>query len=198
MLIICVVIPIVLYAGFVFVRNLKTYNSLQDQLEKANEELYDVKQENEQLKQRIEQLTTLHEIGRLLTSDLKLDRVLTRVVGAAVFITKAEEGALMLLDERTDELYVRAHKGLGEKFARRLRIRVEDSIAGEAVKTGEPRRLTSRDRVLKVVTGLIVNAILYVPMTIKGRVIGMLSVDNRTFDRPFTEDDEHLLSYLHQ
>jgi PAS domain S-box-containing protein len=156
----------------------------------------ELEHENEQLKQQVEQLNTLHEIGRLITSALELDRVLTQVVEAAVFITKAEEGALMLLDERTSELYIRAQKGLGEEYARGLRIKVEDSIAGEAVKTGEPRRLTSRDRVLKVVTGYIVNAILYVPMTIEDRVIGVLSVDNRTFDQPFTEDDEHLLSVL--
>lgn len=57
-LIVCVVMPIVFYAGFVFARNLKIYNSLQNQLENANEELYEVQQENEQLKQEVEYTTT--------------------------------------------------------------------------------------------------------------------------------------------
>ncbi len=57
-LVICVVLPIVLYAGFVFARNLKTYNSLKGQLENANEELYEVQQENEQLEQEVEYTKT--------------------------------------------------------------------------------------------------------------------------------------------
>lgn len=40
------------------------------------------------------------------------------------------------------------------------------------------------------------NSILYVPTTVKGEVIGVLSVDNQTPDRPFTKGDEHLLSVL--
>lgn len=57
-LVILVLLPIFLYAGFVFARNLKTYNSLKDQLEKAKEELYDVTEENEQIKQEVEYTKT--------------------------------------------------------------------------------------------------------------------------------------------
>jgi cell division protein FtsB len=47
-----------LYAGFVFARNYKTYVSLQDQLVETSEELYDVQEENEQLKQEVEYTKT--------------------------------------------------------------------------------------------------------------------------------------------
>ena len=57
-LVICVVLPIFLYAGFVFTRNLKTYNSLKAQLVKVQGELGDVSEENEQLKQEVEYTKT--------------------------------------------------------------------------------------------------------------------------------------------
>ena len=47
------------------------------------------------------------------------------------FITQAEEGSLLLLDEETQELNLRAQKGLGDRYARDFRIRIDDSLAGE-------------------------------------------------------------------
>ena len=57
-LVIFILLPIFLYAGFVFVRNLKTYNSLKLQLADAQEELCEVTDENEQLKQEVEYTKT--------------------------------------------------------------------------------------------------------------------------------------------
>jgi hypothetical protein len=47
-----------------------------------------------------------------------------------------------------------------------------------------------------VVTGYLVNAILYVPISIHGRATGVLAVDNQSSERPFSEDDENLLLVL--
>ena len=58
LLVICVMLPIMLYAGFVFTRNYKTYVSLQAQLVKANENLCGVQEENEQLQQEVEYTKT--------------------------------------------------------------------------------------------------------------------------------------------
>jgi cell division protein FtsB len=57
-LVVCVVLPIFLYAGYVFGRNLKTYNSLKEQLVDAKEDLVVAKEENEQLKEEVEYTKT--------------------------------------------------------------------------------------------------------------------------------------------
>jgi len=133
----------------------------------------------------------------MIASALELDRVLTRVVEAAVFITKAEEGALMLLDEQTNELYVRAQRGLGEKDAHILSSKVEssDGIVGAVAREGMPKRLET-DRGIKLATGFTVKSVLCLPLILRSEVIGVLSVDNRTPGRRFTEGDERLLSVL--
>lgn len=57
-LVICVIVPIVLYAGFVFSRNYKTYRMLQDQLEKTKGKYSEVQEKNEQLNQEVEYTKT--------------------------------------------------------------------------------------------------------------------------------------------
>lgn len=155
-----------------------------------------LEQEFDQAKERAEKLRVLHSLGMAIASAMELEQILTRIVEAAVFITQAEEGSLLLLDEPTHALHLRAQKGLGEKYARGFRIPVHDSLAGEVLQTLKPQRMTSADRAVKVVTGYLVNAILYVPVAIHGRAIGVLTVDNQSSERPFTEDDENLLLVL--
>lgn len=53
-LILGVVIPLLCYAGFVFSKNLKTYNNLKAQRIVAQEKYEQAKQDNEQLKQEVE------------------------------------------------------------------------------------------------------------------------------------------------
>jgi putative methionine-R-sulfoxide reductase with GAF domain len=155
-----------------------------------------LEQEFDQAKARAEKLRILHGLGMAIASAMDLEQVLTRIVEAAVFITQAEEGSLLLLDEETQELHLRAQKGLGEKYARGFRIPVRDSIAGEVLRTARPQSLTGTEGSVKVVTGYLVNAILYVPVAIRGRSIGVLAVDNQAAEGPFTEDDENLLLVL--
>jgi hypothetical protein len=155
-----------------------------------------LEQEFDLAKERAERLRVLHSLGMAIASAMELEQILTRIVEAAVFITQSEEGSLLLLDEPSQALHLRAQKGLGEKYARGFRIPVQDSLAGEVLHTLEPQRLTSADRAVKVVTGYLVNAILYVPVAIHDQAIGVLAVDNQSSERPFTEDDENLLLVL--
>jgi GAF domain-containing protein len=155
-----------------------------------------LEQEFDQARKRAEKLRILHSLGLAIASEPDLEQVLTRIVEAAVFITEAEEGSLLLLDEETDELHLRAQKGLGDKYARGFRIPVQDTLAGEVLRMGKAQNLTGAEGSVKVVTGYLVNAILYVPVAIKGRAIGVLAVDNQSSAAPFSEDDEGLLLVL--
>lgn len=155
-------------------------------------------QTNKQLEQRVRDLTILYEITQAMTTLMDLETLLSRVVEAAVFLTKADEGILFLLDEETGELYLRAAKGVGDKYARELRMKLEDSLIGQVVETGEPLRVTSpEDRLeLKVKSGYLVSSLLYVPLRLRDQIKGVLGVSNRVSDRAFTADDQHRLNIL--
>jgi two-component system NtrC family sensor kinase len=167
------------------VRLRRERDRLVEQLEEANQ----------RLERQIQELNTLYSIGRSVTSLLNLETVLTRVVEAAVFLTRAEEGILLLAEPETGDLVLRAAKDLEDKQAKGLRIRVQDSLAGQVMESGEPLLATTGQ--VKVATGYLVRSLVYAPLRMPERgVIGILGVTNRKTERPFTTHDVQLLSAL--
>jgi two-component system NtrC family sensor kinase len=140
------------------------------------------------LEQRLHELETLAQIGRTVTAMLKPDEVLTTVVEAAVRITGAEEGSLLLLDEESHELYMRASKNFDEEFARTFRLRVQDSLAGQVLAGGEAVVL-DEGAPQKIKTSYLVHSLVYAPLRVRGRTIGVLGVDNRKAGRTLTRED---------
>ena len=153
---------------------------------------------NTQLERRVKELSTLYQIGKAVTSLLDLEKVLNRIVEAAVFLTGAEEGFLLLVDEETGELYMRAGKGLGEKYAHGFRVRVAESLSGQVVQTGKPIMVSSvqDEEKFKLKTGYLVKSLLHVPLKVREEVIGVLSVHNTLSSKAFTDNELYLLSAL--
>ena len=156
-------------------------------------------QANQSLERRVQEVVTLYKIGKVVASLTDLDHILARIVEAAVFLLRAEESSIMLVDPKTNELYLRAEKGLGEKQARGFNVKIEDSLIGSVVRTGKPvvmARGASQDARLKVVTGYLVNALLYVPLAVRGHIIGVLGVANQSSPKAFSEHEQRLMNAL--
>jgi two-component system phosphate regulon sensor histidine kinase PhoR len=147
------------------------------------------------LQRRLDELETLTRLGRTITGTLDLDHVLTAVVEAAVELTGAEEGSLLLLDEETGELYMRAARNFQEEFVRTFRIPVSDTLAGSVIRNGQAVLLDDTTP-QKIKTAYLVQSLLYVPLSINGHVFGVLGVDNRQNRLPFTEHHTKLLGTL--
>jgi len=150
---------------------------------------------NASLVQRLKELETLTTIGHNVTSSLDLDQVLAKVVEAAVNLTGAEEGSLLLYDEHARELTMRAARNFDDNFVRTFRLRSDDSLAGQVIRTGEPV-LLDQEAPQKIKTMYLVHSLVYVPLKARGRTIGVLGVDNRRARRVFTRHDLHLLEAL--
>ncbi len=166
-------------------RSPSAYRDLTNQLREANR----------QLEGRFQELNTVYAIGRAVTSLLDLNEVLNRVVEAAVYTVGAEEGSLMLLDEESNELYLRAAKDVGEKTACNLRLHVDDSAAGRALRKNRPVSLSGGS--VKLATGYLVKSLLYVPLRVPERgAIGVLGVANRWAVDTFSQRDVTLMSAL--
>ena len=153
---------------------------------------------NREVERRVRELTMLHEITQAITGSTNLETLLSRVVEVGIFLTNADEGMLFLIDEETNELYLRAAKGVGDKRASLLLLPARDSLIGQVLKSGEPLRIASSDPRLDltVKTGYMVNALLYVPLKVRGVSKGVLAVSNRISDRAFTRTDQSRLDLL--
>ena len=155
----------------------------------------EVKNTTSSLEKRVKELETLVRLGHAITGSLELDSVLTNVVSTAVELTGAEEGQLLLVDEPSGELYVRAERNLGEQQARTFRLKVADSMAGQVVRTGEPVSFSSTSP-QKIKSAYLVHALIYVPLRLQDKVFGVLGVVNRQANRPFRDHYVLLLSLL--
>ncbi len=135
-------------------------------------------------------------IVRETTSALaELDEVLRTAVDTAVRLTGAEEGSILLLHEESGELYMRASKNFDDDFARAFRVQVKDSLAGQAISTGETVRIDETTP-QKIKTSYLVHSLCYVPLQIRGRALGVLGVDNRTPGKKLTDHDIVILTTL--
>jgi two-component system NtrC family sensor kinase len=149
---------------------------------------------NHQLERRVKELDTLSRIGKAVTALLDLGKLLNRLVEAAVYITGAEGGVLLLVDEDTDELCLRAAQGVEEKTARNLCLKVKDSAASQAIQTGRPVIVDGKD--LKSNVNDPIKASIYVPIKVKDEVIGVLGVNNSISDERFGQPQMNMLSAL--
>ncbi len=154
-----------------------------------------VQRATQPLKRRLAELETLSRIGKAIITHLDLDAVLQQVVSAAVSLTSAEEGSLLLLDEQSGELYMRAAQNFNEDFVRTFRLPAEDSLAGQVVQSGEPL-LFSHASPTRIKTAYLIRDLAYVPLKSAQGVIGVLGVDNRSRSNPFNQNHVALLSAL--
>jgi signal transduction histidine kinase len=151
---------------------------------------------NRQLERRVKELNILYNVSKSVTALLDLQELLNRIVEAGLYVTGAEEGSLLLIDNNTGDLYMRAAKNVGEKYVRGFRVKVQDTIAGQVLRTGEPYWTSADEQSVKVKTNYLVRSLAYVPLKVGKTVIGVLLLDNRMSNTPFTENDIYLLSAL--
>lgn len=155
----------------------------------------EVRRTTASLETRVSELDSLLKLSRSITASLDLDSVLTNVVTAAVELTRAEEGHLLLPDETTHQLYMRAGRNYSEDYGRTFRLPVDDSLAGQVMETGQPISF-SQDSPNKIKTAYLVYSLIYMPLIENGRVIGVIGVDNRSAKRPFSPHHELVMRVL--
>ena len=151
----------------------------------------------ERMEAHTTELYILHTVGQAIAASLEPEYVFEYIAEAAAHVTGAEESALMLLDEAGD-LYLCAAYGLSDPRTAPFQVKVNDSIAGQVVKTGEPIIISTQDahESFKVKTSYFVKSLINVPLKVNRQTIGVLAVNNKTTLRPFTNHHLNLLATL--
>lgn len=138
----------------------------------------------------------LSQIAKAVTSQLELDEVLNQVTETAMLLTAAGETSIWLVDDVTGDLYLKAERGIQDDKIRQMRLPADEgTLAGQVIKTGTPlyaHRQPGEEQI-KVKTHYLVEALLYVPITLGGVTLGVLAAANREGGRQFDGRDERLL-----
>jgi signal transduction histidine kinase/CheY-like chemotaxis protein len=145
-----------------------------------------------EVQSKLRELGILTPAGRGIPSDLILDEMLVKIVDAAVQSTNAEEGCLLLFEEQSGALFMRASKNSDQDSARSFRLPSTDSLAGQVIKSGEEVVLDETSP-FEVKTDHLVHALVYVPLKLRDRIIGVLGVYNRQPGNGFTQEHVRVL-----
>src|SRR2546423_8710680 len=138
----------------------------------------------------------LLEVADVLATSLDLDTTLKRVAEVVRKVIDYEIFAILLLNEKTQELRFRFQVGYPQEFAERSRIKVGEGVPGQAVHLGQAILIddvTQDPRYIAAVPN--VCSELAVPLTTKNRVIGVIDLEAR-HQNYFNEEHKRLLTLI--
>ncbi len=154
-----------------------------------------------EMEQRAQQLATLNEVGRTITSTLELRLALNLVMEKAVEILGAEAGSLLLMDPETGDLIFEVTLGPTAGEIQGMRLPVGTGIVGKVAQTAEPVIVNEAQSDQRWFGGLDdrtgefrTRSLIAVPMVTRDRVVGVLEIINKKDGGLFAEDDQNLLS----
>jgi two-component system, NtrC family, sensor histidine kinase KinB len=158
----------------------------------ANAQTY--QRTDEELAARAEELRTLLNITRTITSSLNLDEVAQLTIQQVHRSWNIEASSLWLLDDSQQRLRVLANVGTRKDVLSRFHIEVGQGIVGHVVASGTPLFTNEAEqhplhyREVDARTGFATHSILCVPLVFHDNIIGALQLLNK-LDGPFTEED---------
>jgi sigma-B regulation protein RsbU (phosphoserine phosphatase) len=151
------------------------------------------------LPQEIQDLRSLLDVTRLLSSDLSLDNVLETMFRTTTEIMNCDRYSLFIYDQDKDELYSKIALGAEQG---EIRFPADKGIAGNVFKTGKAVNIKDCyedqrfNREVDIKTGYRTKTLLCVPVTsFNGKRIGVIQVLNKR-QGVFTPYDEYLLDLL--
>jgi uroporphyrinogen-III synthase len=131
------------------------------------------------------QISLLHRISSIVSSELSLDEMLGEIVGLTVQVTGCDACLVYLMDKETGEAVLRASQVPHAADLGNLRLKVGEGVTGWVAEHKSVVALSSNaaaDKRFKYFKGLVEDtyqAFLSVPLVTGGDVIGVINVHHR-------------------
>ena len=165
----------------------------------------DLERKNRELAAAVKRQNSLIDAGRAMSGILAISDLLDFFIGVAADVLDVERASLMLVDEKSNEMRIAAHRGLNDEVASKLRLKVGEGIAGWVALEGKPilvKDVESDPRIHKPLAstsaGSFISApiVLSIPILIQQKVLGVINVTNRRSGASFGEEDMAFLYSL--
>jgi len=145
-----------------------------------------------------EQIKALTKISKAIASDVYLEDILRLIVTVTAEIMDSNICSLMLIDEKKNELLIRATQSISEEYNKKPPLKIGEGVAGKAVKENKPivvkdvtKEKEYKHKDIAKKEGLC--SFLCVPLTVKGHVIGVINCyTSKPHD--FTETQVNILT----
>jgi two-component system NtrC family sensor kinase len=150
-----------------------------------------LKQTNDELQQRVRELTTIFAIGKAVTSITNQRELFEKIVEGAVYVTEADCGWLLLRDEHSKTFNLAAQRNLPKTIAEKINQPWDDGISSLVALSGETLSI-SGEPLGRFKVSQLGRSALVVPVKLKKEVVGLLVV-LRKAPQPFSLSNRTLL-----
>ncbi len=127
-----------------------------------------------------EQIKALSKISKAIASELYLEDILRLIVVVTAQAMGSNICSLMLIDEKKNELVIRATQSISEEYNKKPPLKIGEGIAGKVAKENKPLAVkdVTEEKEYKYQDiakreGLC--SLLCVPLAVKGKVIGVIN-----------------------
>ena len=130
---------------------------------------------------RTEHLSALYSVSATVSQSLDLETTLRTALDKALEVVGFEAGAISLVDEDTQTLSIRVHRGWRQQdLANNVRVNLGQGLSGQAALSGELIVTGSLENEPRLAVPQIrqegVQTMVLAPMRARGRVVGVLGV----------------------
>lgn len=174
------------------------------ELDEANESInrlaFQLEERNQSLEKAVKNISALNRVGVALSSELDIDRLVQLLINISVKGLRVEIGSILLIDESSGQLMVRASSGLPVDVAPTLTVAPGESVSGAVAGNGQPLLIRHVDGTQDINPvsrfGFTRRSVLCVPIRIKERVLGTIELTNRRGEESFSLDDLEMLQSI--
>jgi len=148
-----------------------------------------------------EHLALLLEASELLTSSLDIEQILAILMDQVINVIKAERGFIMLRDDVDSEWQFRTARAIDRESIDKDEFKISRSLVERVAREGislltsdalQDRRFKDQ----KSVSLYALKSILCVPISIQGRILGVIYADNRMESGVFNTREKALLESI--
>ena len=130
--------------------------------------------------QYVEQIEALSKISKAITSDLYLEDILRLIVTVTAEVMHSKICSLMLIDEASKELVVRATQSVSDAYNKKPNIKLGEGIAGMVALENRPIVVLDVKKDQRYMNTRIAEkeglcSLLSVPLSVKKKVIGVIN-----------------------
>lgn len=159
-----------------------------------------IRRSEQAVRRRNQELSTLIEINRMVSSSLELDEVLEATIQGIREILRVDAGSVALVDEETGNLVFRKTLSPERGWSAGKVIEPGEGIVGYVAASGEPQLVNNVDldphfrAEVDEEKGFTSRAILCVPLVIRDEAIGAIEVNK--LEGEFSDQDMELLQAM--
>ena len=156
--------------------------------------------ENKRLRTAVAELSILNDVATTITSTHSIEHIVDLIVRKCVKHLKVEQGAVMLLDEKNQSNPFKTLIRQQDTLSDMLPYRLDAQLTGWMLKHKTPLLVKDLKNDYRFKSFIDeespIKSLLGVPLVLKGKMTGVLTVFNKHTSEGFTDGDQRLLSII--